>query len=1352
MKDLSLLNKIIVGRVEPHIYAFNTNSIPNYLKVGDTYRPVSVRLEEWKKHFPDLEKKYDSKALVSDDIFFRDYSVHQYLENNLNKKRLNPNEIEEDLYYSNEFFKDTDAIDIEDAIKNIQQDFDEHLMKYQYYNAKDNLRIITEYASTGMWDIRPNQQEVIDNFKKAYESGRTNLLLYAVMRFGKSFTSMCCAKEMDAKIVLIVSAKADVKEEWKKTIQSADNFAEFCFVETSELLRNNNIIKQKLDSNKKVVMFLTLQDLQGNEIKEKHKEIFLNNIDLLLIDETHFGARAPSYGAVLRDVRDTREDEIVEYSQAEKQIKKLKSKVRIHLSGTPYRILMGSEFEKEDIIGFCQFSDIVKAQEDWDKEHLLDDNYKEWDNPYYGFPQMIRFAFNPNELIRKKIEELRNKGVSFAFSELFRPLSITKNSNNEHKKFKYENEILDLFEVIDGSKDDEEVLGFLDYNKIKEGNMCRHIVIVLPFCASCDALEELILSNSTKFKNLSEYKIINISGVDKTNIYRNVTDVKEKIKSEEKNNNKTITLTVNRMLTGSTVEEWDTMIYLKDTTSPQEYDQAIFRLQNQYIKEYVSENGDVIKYNKKPQTLLVDFDPNRMFVMQENKSLIYNVNVEKSGNSKLEERLENELKISPIIVLNKNKIKEITAADIMKYISNYSNNRSIIDESNEIPIDLKLLQIEDIKKVIMMQPQLGSSGGLKIYNSDEEGNDDLNIEEIHLKLEDKTTSSSNEKDTSTKQINENHEEIKKAVLNKFKTYYVRILFYSFLTNDDVKSLENIINTINNDENKRIAKNLGLEKNILLSIYQNIDPFILSQLDYKIQNINNLTIDDTLTNLERVMVAINKFSKISESEIITPQSTCDSMLNLITDEELKNIILNKGKILDIASSSAEFVIAFYRRLEKIGVNNYENLLYSIPTSSVAYEFIRKIYKLLNLNISNIAEKFTTYDMLKSKKPNGTIDYEKNADFILQNKEFNSIELKDNIFNERSENGMKFDIVVGNPPYQSESETKSSNGQKPRTNIFHYFQIQALHLAKNMTILIYPGVRWIHQSGKGLKDFGKELINNNKLEKLIFYPNSKELFENIDIPDGISIVKMRIDKEESGFEYCYKEEKNEITIEIDNPGDKLMIINPKDSKIAKKINQFVEDNNIKYLSDSIMPRSLFDIDSDFVEKNGDKVDLYNPSKSFDEKNKVKLFTNDKSGPAGRTKWFLVDKELINKNSSYIYEWQVVVSSAHPGGQEGRDNQIAIIDNHSAFGRARIALKSFKTQEEANNFYDYANSKIIKYCFLLTDESLTSLGKAVPDIIDYSKDNKFIDFNHEIDEQLRKLINLTDDEFNYIKNKVD
>ena len=49
MENKELLDKIIVGIVEPHIYAFTTNTIPNYLKVGDTYRPVSVRLNEWKE-------------------------------------------------------------------------------------------------------------------------------------------------------------------------------------------------------------------------------------------------------------------------------------------------------------------------------------------------------------------------------------------------------------------------------------------------------------------------------------------------------------------------------------------------------------------------------------------------------------------------------------------------------------------------------------------------------------------------------------------------------------------------------------------------------------------------------------------------------------------------------------------------------------------------------------------------------------------------------------------------------------------------------------------------------------------------------------------------------------------------------------------------------------------------------------------------------------------------------------------------------------------------------------------------------------------------------------------------------
>ena len=54
--NTDVLNELIIGRVEPQIYAFTTETVPNYLKVGDTYRPLEVRLNEWRKHFPNLVK------------------------------------------------------------------------------------------------------------------------------------------------------------------------------------------------------------------------------------------------------------------------------------------------------------------------------------------------------------------------------------------------------------------------------------------------------------------------------------------------------------------------------------------------------------------------------------------------------------------------------------------------------------------------------------------------------------------------------------------------------------------------------------------------------------------------------------------------------------------------------------------------------------------------------------------------------------------------------------------------------------------------------------------------------------------------------------------------------------------------------------------------------------------------------------------------------------------------------------------------------------------------------------------------------------------------------------------------
>ncbi len=55
--NVEVLDEIIIGRAEPQIYAFSTETIPNYLKVGDTYRPIEQRLKEWRRHFPYLTKE-----------------------------------------------------------------------------------------------------------------------------------------------------------------------------------------------------------------------------------------------------------------------------------------------------------------------------------------------------------------------------------------------------------------------------------------------------------------------------------------------------------------------------------------------------------------------------------------------------------------------------------------------------------------------------------------------------------------------------------------------------------------------------------------------------------------------------------------------------------------------------------------------------------------------------------------------------------------------------------------------------------------------------------------------------------------------------------------------------------------------------------------------------------------------------------------------------------------------------------------------------------------------------------------------------------------------------------------------
>ena len=1076
--DTSAIESLLIGRVFPHIYAFSTKTIPNYWKIGDTVRPVSVRLSEWRKHFEDLTQEYSRPAKVGDK-FFRDYAVHSYLERELGKKRLQKESLQEGMYYSNEFFKDVNTEDIENAFNHIEQNAQQNGGLYQLYN-EAHLPVVQHYERDVIpYSLRPNQDAAVKAFLKAIEKGRTKLLMYAVMRFGKSFTSMCCAKEMKANIVVIVSGKADVKEEWKKTVEKIANFDGFVFIDGNQLARDENIVKSQIESNKQVAVFLTLQDLKGKKIKEKHKEVFENQIDLLIVDETHYGARAAEYGKVLQNAgltatqinEELKQKDIESIDDIEEEVKKhLNARITLHLSGTPYRILMSSEFSEEDIISFCQFTDIIDESEKWVHENdLKEDPQDEWENPYYGFPQMIRFAFSLNESSLRKIKQLKEQGSTSCLSALLRPKSIEKDSEGNYKKFEHEAEVRDLLRAIDGSQKDENIFPFLNYDKIREGEMCHHMVFVLPFRASCDAMQELITNESDKFENLSQYEIINIAGVDGNTTHPSVEDIKSKIKTCESQGKKTITLTVNRMLTGNTVEEWDTMIFLKDTASPQEYDQAIFRLQNQYVVTYKDADGKTIKYNKKPQTLLVDFDVDRMFRLQELKSQFYNANTDASGNEKLESRLRRELEISPIICLNKDRLQQVTSANIMDAVREYSQSRSVMDEATDIPVDDNILADDEILAIIKDLVPIDSKKGITFRPV--EGEDDIDIPEDDGNIDNDDDNDGENEGYSGGAGGSEHEDADedqsgKEIAKKLQTYYLQILFFAFLTESKVKNLGDVISVIYaTEDNKRIARNLGLNRSKLEILHSRCSHFIHSRLDYKIENINNLICDQTMDPIKRAEVALTQFGRMSDSEIVTPKNIAAEMIAILP--EIEN--LSKVRFLDIASKQGEFAYALYNRYANIDDAVRKNI-YSLPTSPLCYEFTRKIYKLLDMPIENIIADFTSYNLIEDN----------NEEYIKKLQE------------------MKFTAIVGNPPYQiNDGSGASDDASNP---IYHSFVRVAKNIAPTYISMIMPA-KWMVGGKVVLKSFRKEMMDDVHISKMVDYENDREVFPSAHNDGGI-----------------------------------------------------------------------------------------------------------------------------------------------------------------------------------------------------------------------------------------------------------
>ena len=640
-------------------------------------------------------------------------------------------------------------------------------------------------------------------------------------------------------------------------------------------------------------------------------------------------------------------------------------------------------------------------------------------------------------------------------------------------------------------------------------------------------------------------------------------------------------------------------------------------------------------------------------------------------------KINYELKISPIIVVNKDKLVEVEEADILEAISNYNYDRGISEEAKEVSIDLSILDNVIIRNVIESENEIDSKAGLEIKANKGDGTklDDGKDDEETDKKSGKDEGKSSSNDESDSKENETAKLIK-----KIQNYYRRILLFAFLTKNKITSLDEMLVVLEKGESKRISRNLGLDKsalNILRNSFKN--KFALSSLDYKIQDLNNLSFSTKAEN-EKLDIAIKKFGKLGDAIVLTPKSVCDEMIDSIGESSIKKNIDENEFFLDIASVSGEFAISIVQKLEslKIPKEKYRDKILSIPKSSICYELTRKVYEILGLDVNAVAENFNSFDLLDIKDAKGKISYELIANKLKSGEIFNM-----NIQKKEENYMLKFGAVVGNPPYQDKGGSGGSNDAP----IYQHFSMIAQALNPHYISLIIKAAWFSGGRENLLGGFRKNMISNRALKVMKVYTDSSEVFDNVEIKGGICIYL--VDNGYSGdCKYTIITNGVEQTCNrnLSLSGDLLI----RDPNFGDLVNKIVSSGalNKGNVGDLISSDTPFGIPSN------PKTSKKTPFKVYTSKNMehdVTLYHIENN----KRKIEYVSKQDIKKNVKDMDKNKVFIPGGYGAG-ESFPHQILgepeIAKEHSVCSQSYL-YAAFETELEAINFSKYIHTKFLR-----------------------------------------------------------
>lgn len=359
-----------------------------------------------------------------------------------------------------------------------------------------------------------------------------------------------------------------------------------------------------------------------------------------------------------------------------------------------------------------------------------------------------------------------------------------------------------------------------------------------------------------------------------------------------------------------------------------------------------------------------------------------------------------------------------------------------------------------------------------------------------------------------------------------------------------------------------------------------------------------------------------------------------------------------------------------------------------------------------------------------------------------------------------NDMKFDAVVGNPPYQETVEKTESQSQANSKWVYYLFQNIADIIGKKSS-LVYPFGGWFDDNNT-FNGFGKRILSDGHTvsinafegtsDKRAWYRNDinpNPIFgDGVNLSAGVSIVNRDMTKVHKTFEYSnrmYSDAKREVNIsewETLSP-------NP-DFTVGLKL---LDDKLKKYVSNK-----TFGIESDFIENNP-KLYSLEPTQF---KEPIKLLTNDKAGSSGRAKWFYIERTTVEKNIKLIDHYKVAMPSAYPKQKLSSGKPtiqqvhvraseiIQIFEPKEIFGRSKMLLFHSPVKIEVENFMKYTQTRFFAYMVLNEPNRSFTFGFVIP-LLDFSvcSDIDWSKSNSEIDQQLYSKYNFSQKEIDVINN---